>query len=332
MGDQDEAVTDQDEAVTAQNKAVDAQDEAFDALLEQSSLAAEGARQLSERTPLSLARAVRRIAALRRHIACLTAGEGERLSSVRELRRLLEALGYPADDEIPDDLREAELRTASTTASAQTVDSHRAEQAFGHSGEPSVGRASASRTLTSTSHGTHERPTDGPGRSAVGLQESRSSDVSLTSGDHNAAPHTRADRSEEQGAEVSRFWHVTLTVTGPARPLAEVRRALEQLAHEHPFMLTSRYATDHAEIRYWEEARDLHDAAAVALRVWYEHRDSARLPPWEVDGLEVIDRKTYHQRVADASADTSSDSGADEPRGGRGKAVADRGRPFGGPA
>ncbi|EOY47638.1 hypothetical protein [Streptomyces lividans] len=84
----------------------------------------------------------------------------------------------------------------------------------------------------------------------------------------------------------------------PRAPLTEVRRALEQLAHDHPFLLTSRYADDHAEIRYWEEARDLHDAAAVALRLWGEHRQTAGLPPWEIVGLEVIDRATYHQRIA----------------------------------
>lgn len=99
--------------------------------------------------------------------------------------------------------------------------------------------------------------------------------------------------------EVSRLWHVTLSVSGAEAPLAEVRRALEQLAHDHPFLLTSRYANDHAEIRYWEEARDLHDAAAVALRLWGEHRVSAKLPPWEIVGLEVIDRPTYHQRIAE---------------------------------
>ncbi|GGP57154.1 hypothetical protein [Streptomyces abikoensis] len=97
----------------------------------------------------------------------------------------------------------------------------------------------------------------------------------------------------------SRLWHVTLSVSGTEAPLGEVRRALEQLAHDHPFLLTSRYANDHAEIRYWEEARDLHDAAAVALRLWGEHRSTARLPPWEIVGLEVIDRETYHQRVAE---------------------------------
>jgi hypothetical protein len=101
------------------------------------------------------------------------------------------------------------------------------------------------------------------------------------------------------GAPASRLWHITLNVSGPQTPLAEVRRGLEQLANDHPFLLTSRYATDHAEIRYWEEARDLHDAAAIALRLWGEHRATAGLPPWETVGLAVIDRETYHQRLAE---------------------------------
>ncbi|OEJ26913.1 hypothetical protein AR457_23045 [Streptomyces agglomeratus] len=99
--------------------------------------------------------------------------------------------------------------------------------------------------------------------------------------------------------EVSRLWHITLSVSGAEAPLQEVRRGLEQLAHDHPFLLTSRYANDHAEIRYWEEARDLHDAAAVALRLWGEHRSTSKLPPWEIVGLEVIDRDTYHLRIAE---------------------------------
>ena len=103
----------------------------------------------------------------------------------------------------------------------------------------------------------------------------------------------------EEAPDLPRLWHVTLSVSGEEAPLQEVRRGLEQLAHDHPFLLTSRYARDHAEIRYWEEARDLHDAAAVALRLWGEHRHSAKLPPWEIVGLEVIDRETYHQRLAE---------------------------------
>ncbi|MES4901941.1 MULTISPECIES: hypothetical protein [unclassified Streptomyces] len=99
--------------------------------------------------------------------------------------------------------------------------------------------------------------------------------------------------------EATRMWHVTLSLSGAEAPLRDVRQALERLAHDHPFLLTSRYANDHAEIRYWEQARDLHDAAAVALRLWGEHRSTAKLPPWEIVGLEVIDRETYHQRVAE---------------------------------
>ena len=57
---------------------------------------------------------------------------------------------------------------------------------------------------------------------------------------------------------------------------AEVRAALERLTHEQPFLLSARYAADRAELRYWEEARDLEDAAALALRLWGEHRRHRR--------------------------------------------------------
>ena len=106
-------------------------------------------------------------------------------------------------------------------------------------------------------------------------------------------------RGRPVSRDAPRLWHIILSVAGPARPLAEVRRGLERLAHDHPFLLTSRYAADHAEIRYWEEAPDLHDAAALALRLWGEHRRTAQLPPWEIVGLEVVGRETYHQRVAE---------------------------------
>ncbi|MFF4171184.1 hypothetical protein [Streptomyces sp. NPDC001744] len=117
--------------------------------------------------------------------------------------------------------------------------------------------------------------------------------------DPHEARETHEARAGERQRPVSRLWHITLSVSGVESPLKEVRRGLEQLAHDHPFLLTSRYAGDHAEIRYWEEARDLHDAAAVALRLWGEHRQTAKLPPWEIVGLEVIDRETYHQRIAE---------------------------------
>lgn len=145
-------------------------------------------------------------------------------------------------------------------------------------------RGTAQRTLTSVGTGAGaDEPDDRP-------------DGDTATGRPRPQPQPQA-REERQ--EPSRLWHVTLSVSGATAPLADVRRALEQLAHDHPFLLTSRYAADHAEIRYWEEARDLHDAAAVALRLWGEHRASAKLPPWEIVGLEVIDRETYHQRVAE---------------------------------
>lgn len=97
------------------------------------------------------------------------------------------------------------------------------------------------------------------------------------------------------------MWHITLTVAGGGVPPDEIRRALERLAHDHPFLLAGRYAADHAEIRYWEEARDLQDAAALALRLWGEHRRSAGLPPWEIIGLEVVDRGTWQQRAKSPS-------------------------------
>ena len=120
----------------------------------------------------------------------------------------------------------------------------------------------------------------------------------LVSVDTEQRAESRAGAGAER-REQARLWHITLSVAGKEAPLKEVRRALEQLANDHPFLLNSRYANDHAEIRYWEEARDLHDAAAVALRLWGEHRNSAQLPPWEIVGLEVIGRETYHQRVAE---------------------------------
>lgn len=137
-------------------------------------------------------------------------------------------------------------------------------------------------------------------RGRPGPPTGTSPELALVSGDRavpddSAAPHQERPRDRT----APRLWHVTLSVAGQLTPVPELRRGLEQLAHDHPFLLTSRYAPDHAEIRYWEEARDVHDAAAIALRLWGEHRSSAGLPPWETVGLEVIDRETYHQRLAD---------------------------------
>lgn len=108
------------------------------------------------------------------------------------------------------------------------------------------------------------------GGSAVRAAGGTGGSTARPAGEERALTSVAAgDRFEgEEPRDLPRLWHVTLSVSGGEAPLKEVRRALEQLAHDHPFLLTSRYANDHAEIRYWEEARDLHDAAAVALRLW----------------------------------------------------------------
>ncbi|MEV8127910.1 hypothetical protein AB0P07_28230 [Streptomyces sp. NPDC085944] len=172
-------------------------------------------------------------------------------------------------------------------------------------GPPTPRGGTASRGGTGAHGGTGARP--GGARSANRAPgEERAPAEKRAPGEKRAPAEKRAltsvaagDRFRgEEPEDTPRLWHVTLSVSGARAPLTEVRRALEQLAHDHPFLLTSRYADDHAEIRYWEEARDLHDAAAVALRLWGEHRQTAGLPPWEIVGLEVIDRATYHQRIA----------------------------------
>ena len=106
----------------------------------------------------------------------------------------------------------------------------------------------------------------------------------------------------DQVSETPPMWHVTLTVVGERQESSEVREALERLTHERPFLLSARYAADHAELQYWEEARDLEDAAALALRLWGEHRRTAGLPAWRVAGLEVVDRATFQRRAMETSA------------------------------
>lgn len=92
------------------------------------------------------------------------------------------------------------------------------------------------------------------------------------------------------------LWFVTVTVAGDAISPSDIRAGLERLSHEHPFLLSGRYADDRAEIRYWEEAPDARYAAELALTLWADHRQSAMLPDWHVVGVEVIDRETFHRR------------------------------------
>lgn len=98
------------------------------------------------------------------------------------------------------------------------------------------------------------------------------------------------------------LWHVTLTVAGDPIDSTTLRDALERLAAERPFMVSMRYGLDRAELRYWDEAEDIDDTAALALRLWGDHRASAHLPDWKVVGLEVLDRATMLARGEERSS------------------------------
>ena len=92
----------------------------------------------------------------------------------------------------------------------------------------------------------------------------------------------------------ARLWHVKITVAGPETEPFVVRRAMQRLAEERPFLESLRYGPDRAEICSGEEGVARVDAGPFGLRVWPEHRDSARLPPWDVVGLEVREREIVH--------------------------------------
>ena len=101
----------------------------------------------------------------------------------------------------------------------------------------------------------------------------------------------------------SRLWHVIITVAGaPMEPLI-VRAALHRLSEQRPFLSALRFSSGRAEITYWEEAPTLVDAASLALRLWNEYRETARLPSWDVVGLEVVERELKQNRDDDAWGD-----------------------------
>lgn len=98
-------------------------------------------------------------------------------------------------------------------------------------------------------------------------------------------------------AESPAMWHVTISLAGQAVPIPRVAAALEQLSDRHPFLMDASYATDRAEIRYWEEAADLPTALHFAAKFWPVHRQAAGLGDWEAVGVEVVDRSTLRDRL-----------------------------------
>jgi hypothetical protein len=93
-----------------------------------------------------------------------------------------------------------------------------------------------------------------------------------------------------------RIWLVTITLCGETQREEVVRVALERLQQERPFLHSVRYDNESAELQYWEQAEHMLDAASLAMRVWNEHRESCRLPPWELVGLEVVERELSQRR------------------------------------
>ena len=102
--------------------------------------------------------------------------------------------------------------------------------------------------------------------------------------------------STPDDAAPATLWFVTITVAGDVVDAQEIRSGLERLSHEHPFLLSGRYAADRAEVRYWEEGPDAKSVLDLAADLWEEHRSSAGLPDWDVVGVEVIARHTFRRR------------------------------------
>ena len=95
---------------------------------------------------------------------------------------------------------------------------------------------------------------------------------------------------------ISRLWHVTITLSGDSMEPLMIRAALGRLVEQRPFLSSVRYSQDTAEISYWDEGDVLVDVGSLALRLWNEYRESAKLPAWEVVGLEIVERPVHRQR------------------------------------
>jgi hypothetical protein len=93
-----------------------------------------------------------------------------------------------------------------------------------------------------------------------------------------------------------RHWHVRLTLSGaPVEPLI-LRGAVHRLNQQRPFLDSISSGGECVEIQFWDEGETMLDVASLAMRLWNEHRHSARLPNWEIVGLEIIAKDLYDRR------------------------------------
>lgn len=81
-----------------------------------------------------------------------------------------------------------------------------------------------------------------------------------------------------------------------------IRAGLLRLSKERPFLDSVRFARDAAEIQFWDEGTSMLDVASLALRLWDEHRETAKLPRWEVVGLEVVEQSVRNDRLPVSAA------------------------------
>ena len=116
---------------------------------------------------------------------------------------------------------------------------------------------------------------------------------------------TLSSADETAGVTERQMWHVTLTVAGGEMDSDDVKAALERLADRHQFLLSARYDSGRAELRYWDEGSDVRRAAARALVLWNDYSEIAALPPWEVVGLEVVDQPTFQNRPTEPAVKVS---------------------------
>ena len=99
-----------------------------------------------------------------------------------------------------------------------------------------------------------------------------------------------------------RHWHVTLTLGGASVEPLLARAAVQRLTLERPFLDSVSATGDTAEVRFWDQGESMLDVASLAMRLWNEHRESARLPAWEVVGLEILEKTLRESRGVNRGA------------------------------
>ena len=77
-----------------------------------------------------------------------------------------------------------------------------------------------------------------------------------------------------------------------------VRSAMQRLNEERPFLDSVISNGKSVEIQFWDQGENMLDIASLAMRLWNEHRESARLPNWEVVGLEIVEKDLRETRAA----------------------------------